>query len=126
MLVWVLLACVIALLCYIRFAPSDAKRWHVSLSDVQDKDFKGGATRIAPCDVAKLDEVAQKNGAKLLAGSVEEGHITYVDRTKMIGFPDYITVQDVNGKTAVYGRLRFGRSDLGVNKKRIEGWFSQL
>ena len=26
----------------------------------------------------------------------------------------------------IYGRLRFGRSDLGVNKARVEGWLAAL
>ena len=65
-----------------------------------------------------------------LAGSPEEGRITYVSRSRLWGFPDYTTVQAVpldNGTTlAVHGRLRFGRSDMGVNRARVERWLGAL
>lgn len=48
----------------------------------------------------------------------------------LIGYPDYISVKavSVTGGAAliVYSRSRFGYSDLGVNKARIEDWLSRL
>ena len=52
----------------------------------------------------------------------------------MWGFPDYTTVSILPAGTfdnagpllMIDGRLRFGRSDLGVNKARIERWLTAL
>ena len=126
MLIWLVLGLVIFMLAYVRLAPSDAARWHTSIKDAKDKTFKAGAMRVVDCDLAALDRVARASGATVLAGSVNEGHITYINRSRVIGFPDYTTVQAIDGKIAIFGRLRFGASDLGVNAKRIEGWLAQL
>ena len=63
---------------------------------------------------------------ELLAGSVEEGRMTYITRTKWMGFPDYTTVQLSDDHLELYARQRFGMADMGVNKARVEGWLSQL
>ena len=78
----------------------------------------------------QFDAIAQPSGAKIIAGSVDELWITYVQRTMILGFPDYISVKavPVEGGSAliIWSRSRFGHSDLGVNKKRIDGWLNQL
>jgi len=55
---------------------------------------------------------------------------TYVQRSAVFGFPDYISIHatpDGDGSTlSVYSRSRFGHSDLGVNKSRIERWLTEL
>ena len=91
-----------------------------------DKDFAGGAVRIVDVDLVAMDAVIRKSGAKVLSGSVDSGHITYISRSRIMGFPDYITVQKFDGKLRIFSRLRFGQSDLGVNKRRVEGWLAQL
>jgi uncharacterized protein (DUF1499 family) len=57
---------------------------------------------------------------------VGEGRITYITRTKIIGFPDYTTVQQDGDVLRIHGRLRFGRKDFGVNKARVDGWLAQM
>ena len=65
-----------------------------------------------------------------LAGSVEDGQITYVTRSRILGMPDYTTIAarpaEGGASVAIYGRLRFGKADLGVNKARIDRWLTQL
>ena len=63
---------------------------------------------------------------RLLVGNVGEGMITFQTRSLVWGFPDHTTVAVQGDLLVVYGRLRFGRSDLGVNKARIEGWLETL
>ncbi len=51
----------------------------------------------------------------------------FVQRSRVFGFPDIITVQFVSteetGSTlAVYSRSKYGRGDLGVNRRRIQRW----
>ncbi|MBL4907962.1 MAG: DUF1499 domain-containing protein [Sneathiella sp.] len=57
--------------------------------------------------------------------------IDYVQRTKLMRYPDIITVsfieQPENKSTlAIYSRSIYGGSDFGANKKRIEQWMKKL
>ena len=53
-------------------------------------------------------------------GSGAAGHITYITRSAVFGFPDMTTVERRGNQIRMYARLRFGASDLGVNRKRLE------
>jgi uncharacterized protein (DUF1499 family) len=92
--------------------------------------MQGGVIRVVeagPDGLAKLDELAQATPrTTVLAGSVEDGMITYVTRTQVIGFPDYTTVQQDGDVLRIHARLRFGRSDFGVNRDRVDGWLAAL
>jgi uncharacterized protein (DUF1499 family) len=63
---------------------------------------------------------------RLLAGSVDDGLMTFQTRSQFWGFPDHTTVAVTGDLLVINGRLRFGRSDFGVNKTRIEGWLAAL
>ena len=63
---------------------------------------------------------------EVLEGSVEAGKRTYVTRSQWMGFPDYTTVMQNEDVLELHARLRFGQSDLGVNKARVEDWLAQL
>ena len=63
---------------------------------------------------------------QVLAGSLAQGMLTYVTRSAFFGFPDYTTVRQRGAHLEIYARLRFGRSDLGVNRARVEQWLSAL
>ena len=119
-----------ALGAYIRLAPSDAAQWHVAPAGTANEDMPGGVIRIVetgPDGLAQLDKIAQATPrTSVLAGSVEDGMITYVTRTKVIGFPDYTTAQQDGDTLRIHARLRFGRSDFGVNRDRVEGWLAAL
>ncbi len=52
--------------------------------------------------------------------------VTYITRTAVIGFPDYTTVRLRDGRVEIYGRARYGLSDLGVNAARIDSWLEAL
>ncbi len=130
MIVWGIVALVALGLIFIRVAPSDTARWHVDVPFDTAKNMKSGAARVIEGDTETLQAVvsaAQITGARVLAGSVEDGHITLIARTMWIGFPDYITLQRKGDQIVIWGRLRFGlSSDLGVNGKRIDGWLRSL
>lgn len=126
----VLLAAII-LLAYIRLAPSDPDRWHRMRDDPEDRDMQGGALRVLtgqpPDALQRLDEIAMaEDRTTRLAGTVEEGMITYVSRSKWLGFPDYTTVRQAGDRLEIHGRLRFGRSDFGVNRARLDRWIGKL
>ena len=77
------------------------------------------------------DFVITQPNTILLAGSVDELWMTYVQRTPTLKMPDYITVKFIDledGKStiALYSRSRFGYGDMGVNKARAELWLQSI
>lgn len=68
---------------------------------------------------------------KLAAGSPSGMWATYVQRSRLMRFPDYISVAAVGrpegGATvAVFSQSVYGKGDFGVNKARVDRWLSQL
>lgn len=126
----VILAALVGVAIWVRVAPSDPSRWHVPIRGEDDADFEGGVRRVVGGDsdvMARLQSLILATArTRVLAGSVDEGRVTYVTRSALWGFPDYTTVELRKGEIAILGRLRFGRSDLGVNKARVEGWLQAL
>ena len=55
---------------------------------------------------------------------------TYVQTSALLAFPDYISVKAVpvgdGAGLVIWSRSRFGKSDLGVNRERIEEWLAKL
>ncbi len=117
---------VVVFMAYVRLAPHTPHVWHRVPQVKQDQDFAGGAVRVLPYTVElfnTLNQVAQSaQRSAQLAGTVEDGHVTYVVRSLVFGFPDYVTIWTNKETIVLYSRLRFGQSDLGVNKKRLETW----
>lgn len=134
---------VLALMAYIRLAPVDATALNASpllyawdhggpWDDVVP--MEGGAslrlssTKGAASDLlAQLDTIAMATPRTLrIAGSAAEGRITWQTRSLLWGFPDYTTAEARPDGLYILARLRFGRSDLGVNAARLQGWLDQL
>lgn len=115
---------VVSALAYVRLAPTDPTRWHVPVTAQTSSDQMGGAIRVLSTDAAALARVDAAARAlprtQVLAGSVDGGRITYVTRSRLIGFPDYTTVEYADGLLRMHARLRFGRSDFGVNAERLQ------
>ncbi|WP_109467280.1 DUF1499 domain-containing protein [Albibacillus kandeliae] len=130
MFLWIVICLCVVAVGYVRLAPSPAADWHLPLEFESDRDMKGGVERVVetgPDGLARLDAVARATPrTEVLAGSVAEGRVTYVTRTKWIGFPDYTTAEQHDDVLRVWGRLRFGRSDFGVNKARVDRWLADL
>ncbi|MES0861012.1 DUF1499 domain-containing protein [Ruegeria sp. SCPT10] len=129
MVLWVLIAMGVAMSAYIRLSPSDPARWHVA-PEGAERNLPGGVVRIVetgPDGLARLDSIAGATPrTRVLAGSVSDGMVTYITRTKVFGFPDYTTAQQDGDTLRIHGRLRFGRKDFGVNKARVDGWLAQI
>ena len=133
----------LGLTAYVRLAPSDPAQWNVSPPAALWADgapwdqvvpAEGAATlrlsaaKGAPADLlAKLDAVAMASPrTERLAGSLSEGRITWITRSLLWGFPDYTTAEVRPDGLYIHARLRFGRSDLGVNAARLTDWLSRL
>lgn len=130
MVLGLLIVLVVLLGGYIRLAPSDPVRWHVTPLGDASRDLKGGVLRVVatgPDGLARLDAVIRAAPRTMvLAGSVDQGMVTYITRSKVIGFPDYTTVQQDGDTLRIFGRSRFGRKDFGVNRARVDGWLAAL
>jgi hypothetical protein len=124
---------------YIRLAPSDPARWHVDLAAgglpanahvfCIRPDNRFGPIQGDPAALlARLDAIALATlRTERLAGSAEDGRITWVTRSALMGYPDYTTAQVLDGPSlCIAGRQRFGSEDWGVNAARIGGWVQEL
>lgn len=68
-----------------------------------------------------IDEAAMEAGWTSIAGDPAQGFVTYVARSRIMGFPDAISVvvEPAGGGIArveIFARARFGQSDMGVNE----------
>ncbi|MTJ04150.1 MAG: DUF1499 domain-containing protein [Sediminimonas qiaohouensis] len=115
---------------WVRLAPTDPSRWHVAPLVRQDHDYAAGVIRAVPGtaeDLERLDAIIRATPRTVhLAGSLDEGMLSYVTRSAFWGFPDYTTVVLRGDTLIIHARLRFGRSDMGVNKARVSRWLDQL
>ncbi len=137
----VLVLGVIGVVAYVRLAPSDPAQWHVDPVAAEDPGpagvryvptAEGGPVPVYPVPpedlIVTFDAFAMAQPrVTRLAGSTAEGRITYIARTKWWGFPDYMTVEALalgpdRSTLAILSRLRFGGSDLGVNRARTDAW----
>ena len=126
---WIVVGLICAGLLYVRFAPTDAARWHPvewSAQAAGNYPEQGRFTAVREGSaemLARLDAAARSTPrTKVIGGSVENGQITYETRSAIVGFPDYTSVTFKDNQLQVFGRLRFGRKDFGVNEKRVLGW----
>lgn len=124
MLGWLLLIVVVGAMLYFRLAPTEPSKWHQPVEATQNEDREGGAIRVIKADaatLARIDEAARALPRTTpVAGSVDDGRITYMTRSFVFGFPDFTTVELRDGEIRMHARLRFGRSDFGVNRARLE------
>ncbi len=142
LLVLLLLIC---LLVYIRLSPMAADRWHVDPARAErpgspnayllrDDDGDAPAARFsAPPDRVALaleQMLATAPRVTRLAGSAAEGHVTYIQRSRLFGYPDAISIRLIpdNGGTQmlVFSRSRFGYGDGGINAARVTRWIDRL
>ena len=86
--------------------------------------------------LARFDAIARAQPRTMVvAGDLDSLMITYVQRSRIFGFPDYLTVKAVAVESAtgeggagliVWSRARYGRGDFGVNRARVETWLALL
>lgn len=65
------------------------------------------------------------------ASSEAGDRLALVQRTPIMRWPDYVDIAvldaaDGGSTLAVYSRSKFGYRDFGANRKRVEGWLSEL
>ncbi len=134
---------------HVRLAPIDAAAEHVDPMTVV-RATTPNAALIAPAGAASAPDRAAPVFARTpealmaafdriamaaprvtrLAGSPAELHATYLQRSAIMGYPDFISVRALpaeGGATlAIYSRSRFGFGDFGVNAARASAWLDAL
>ncbi len=146
-LIIALLVGVLALAFVVRLAPNDPLVWNVAIDDLtaaepgpctdQIRPLPNGARVVCllqgePEEIlAKLSLIATAYPRTfILAGAPREGRMTWVSRTRIMGYPDYttaeVTVTPSGVVLRIFARQRFGRGDWGVNAGRLKAWLSGL
>jgi len=77
--------------------------------------------------LAVQDAVVHEPGLEQVNADSGQGTLRFVQRSKLLGFPDTISVKVVptaDGGSAVliYSRSQLGESDMGVNLARVKRW----
>jgi uncharacterized protein (DUF1499 family) len=75
--------------------------------------------------------VAEQPRLQLLRRDVTNTQIDYVQRSRLLRFPDLITVRfvpvdETHSTLAIYSRSVWGQGDFGVNRARVEEWLARL
>jgi hypothetical protein len=123
---------------YFRLVPMPPEVWHVDPGTVDppatpNYALRSGADapvipRPPEAVAARLDAVARSDGATRIAGDLAEGHATYVVRSRIMGFPDAVSIRlepaGEGTRVDIFSRSRFGQSDLGVNEARVDRWIA--
>lgn len=110
-----------------RMVPGDADVDRDPKRDAVPPTFRVSAAELA----AAFDAVATADDrVEVIAGSASAGFVTYMQRSLLFGFPDFISVKFIDleggGSTlGIFSRARDGKSDLDVNKKRVIRWVEQ-
>lgn len=128
---FILAALCAGILLYIRFAPVDPEKFHVGIPETSDQDMSNGAIRVltgqSPDALANVDSAARAlPRTELLAGSVEQGRITYVTRSLIYGYPDITTVEQTGDTVKIRARRKFKLGDFKANRKRAERLLAAL
>jgi uncharacterized protein (DUF1499 family) len=126
---------------WVRMAPDDPARWHVDPVTAEgtgkpnEAFVRGADAPFFPETPAHLMErfdrmaMAQPRTTRL-AGDPAEGFATYVQRSALWRFPDYVSVRAVpeegGSRLNLWSRSRYGYGDLGVNSARVKAWLDAL
>ena len=129
---------------WVRLSPVDVTRWNVDVAGDTPTLCAGGieaaaASARAAClspdapeqVLARLDAVALSTPrTRRIAGSPDDGRITWETRSLLMGYPDYTTAQTTPAASGtrldVLARSRFGAGDWGVNAARLSDWLKAL
>jgi uncharacterized protein (DUF1499 family) len=142
----ILLIC--ALICflffaYIRFSKVDKNIWHLdpdiitlkneSNSFLLQSDIREAETFNIDVNFLfnTLNNIIINDNCEKIFGNINQGLVTYVCRSKVFGFPDYVsisfkTVDVKRSSISIFSRSRFGRYDFGKNKQRVQKWLTEL
>jgi uncharacterized protein (DUF1499 family) len=75
--------------------------------------------------------IAVQSGVETIGWDARRRRATYIQRSEIFHFPDIVTVEfvDLGGgrsSLAIDSRSRYGKGDLGVNRRRVTAWMAVL
>lgn len=125
---------------WVRLAPSDPARFHVDpLAAARSKTPNDAMLTLsespmfdrAPAALLDALETVALAEPRTSVLAREGDGVTFIQRSRAMGFPDYISVRAVSlcqrqTMLTIWSRSRFGYSDMGVNAARIERWMAAL
>ncbi len=104
--------------------------------------LRGEEAASHPADVAetarRLDAAIVGAGGTRLAGDLAQGHASYVFRTRIMGFPDVVSIRLLDASARerlpdgalteieIFSRSLIGYGDMGVNRARVLRLLSNL
>ena len=137
----IILIVAVVLLVYVRLAPNKTDHWHQDPETVKStgrpNDFRLAGSASVTFDIKQsnlsqiiMDYAAQQDRTELLVNTDDGQLMTFVQRSKLISYPDYITFKVTpkgdGANVSVFSRSRFGYRDFGVNKLRVETWIDGI
>ena len=137
---FLILFLVLAGLLWVRFAPINRDDWHVDPAEAEVRKGRGlrFIGREAPRYPAET-EVVLANFAEIaedepntwhLEGDLDEGMMTFVSRSKVLGLPEIITVKAVSEgrltKLSIVSRARYGVSGARRGAERLDRWLQDM
>lgn len=142
-LIYIIIAVVLlvaAAAVYVRVAAIDPTGLHVNPNDVVPPSSPnyalltgttGSYIDVPPSEVAtRLAALAEANNAQLLEGSPDDGLVTYIVRSRIMGFPDVVSIaltpEGAGTQVDLFSRSIYGYSDLGVNTARAQDWLQTM
>lgn len=133
--IYITLAVFLAIFLYVRIAPVSPNAYDKDPRTAGKKGTKGGCflhPTLGDIPSPKFDMTALQLRQRMERAMTEMGgekcenqtHDLWVFKTKLWKFPDFLSFvveEDEHGQSypIAYSRLHYGRSDFGVNKKRI-------
>jgi uncharacterized protein (DUF1499 family) len=78
-----------------------------------------------------IDVISKEPRVVMVASDLEQRRFSVIQHSALLRFPDIVTVEFIplegdRSSLAVYSRARYGRSDFGVNRKRVLRWLDRL
>lgn len=97
-------------------------------ADAESPVFEVPVARLATAVEAALTRAPR---ARLLRADRAIGQFVYEQRSRVFRFPDVVRIQlvplDAGRSTlAIHSRSVYGRSDLGVNRRRVRRWLEAI
>lgn len=137
---FLVLILVLAGIVWVRFAPIDRDAWHV---DPGEADVPAGSglrfigreaprypaeTEVVLANFAQIAE--DEPNTRYLEGDLDEGMMTFVTRSKVLGLPEIITVKAVSEgrltKLSIVSRARYGISGARRGGERLDRWLQEM
>ncbi|MEM9855500.1 MAG: DUF1499 domain-containing protein [Pseudomonadota bacterium] len=109
---------------YVRFTPVDASASpRPQARPIGEYPSEGGfyAVRAA----SDLDREALVRAILDTPRAAQLADESFITRTALWAFPDIVHVWEEDGAIHISSHLVYGRSDLGMNRKRVLGWLQE-